>query len=129
VRALGVRGREGGVGHTAVDVVVVPGAVVGDAPRRARLPALAADPVVDIVPADVVRATGSVVVVNRALVVGPERVEVPVVGALARLDAALVHLKRAGRDGGGEGREEAEEGERDHGEASEQNLLLDALSR
>jgi hypothetical protein len=51
------------------------------------------------------------------------------VGALARLDAALVDLKRAGRDGGGEGREEAEEGERDHGEASEQDLLFNALSR
>ena len=50
-------------------------------------------------------------------------------GALARLDAALVGLKRASRDGGGEGREEAEEGERDHDEASEQDLLLNALSQ
>lgn len=100
--------------HTAVHVVVVPGAVVRNLARGARVPALAADPVVDVVPGDAVRATGAGVEVDRALAVSPERVEVPVVGAGAGLDAALEGLKRASRrgHGGGDGREE--DSERDH---------------
>jgi hypothetical protein len=108
--------------RTAVDVVVVPGAVVGDLARRARVPALAADPVVHVVPGDAVRAAGAVVIVDGAAAVGPEGVEVAVVGAGAGLDAALLHgLERAGRDGGGEGRDE--ESERDHDGGSRERVM------
>jgi len=102
---------------TAVDVVVVPGAVVGNLARGAGVPSLAADPVVDVVPLHVIGAGGAVVVVNRALAIGPVRVEEAVVGAGAGLDATSLHrLDGAGAGGRGsrEGREEGGEG--DHGE-------------
>lgn len=100
--------------HTAVDVVVVPGAVIGDGARGTWVPALTTNPVANVPPADLVGAAGAVVVVDRPLTVGPVRVKVAVVGALTRLDATKGKLKRAGNNGcrRGEGREDG--GERDH---------------
>ena len=105
-------GRGGGLTH----LVVVPCAVVDDGLGRAGLPPLATDPVVDVVPADLVGAGRAVVVVDGSAAVGPVRVEVAVVGAGAGLDATglLDRLEGAGHDGG-RGREGREEGgERDH---------------
>jgi len=109
--------------HTAVDVVVVPGAVIVHNTRRARVPALAANPVVHVVPRDAVRASRAVVVVDRASTVSPVRVEETVVGAGSGLDTALDGLKRAGGNRGREGREEKREGNHDVDRTKKKNVL------
>ena len=98
-----------------VDVEVVPRAVVAHLARRARLPPLAADPIVDVAPCRCVRAPGPVGVVDIALAVGPEGVEEAVICAGAGLDAALDGLQRGGESGRRRREGDDEVGERDHG--------------
>lgn len=99
---------------TGVDVVVVPGAVVGNLASGTGVPALAADPVVDVAPRNLIGTSGAVVVIDRAPVVGPVRVEESVVVAGAGLDATAHELERAGHDGGGSGESREEGGKGDH---------------
>jgi hypothetical protein len=86
-------------------------------PCRTSLPALAGHEVADVTPVDAVLAALALVVVDRALAVGPVAVEEAVIGALAgRGGALLEHFGRSHADWAGVGGDRRRQGDEERSE-------------